>query len=401
MNTQAAPLKDMVVLDLTRFMSGPYATMMLADAGARVIKVEPVDGEETRRLDPVTTDFDGEDISGYFLRLNRRKESVCLDLRSPEGKDTFLQLVEHADVVIENFRPEVMNRLGLGSDVLLEANPRLVYCAISGFGHTEGPYKQWPAFNIVAESIAGVLSQQATDDQPPRIIGPALGDLFAAMHASNGILMALLRRMQTNEGSVVDISMYDSMVSFNEYSIGYASVTGENLTSGGQGFKPNMAPYGLFPASDGWVAIAVGPTHQWLKLCQCMEMPKLAKDIRLHTGSGREQHFHEVIEPAVETWLADQRKDDVAAMLATAGVPAAPVRKTTELFDCEQLAARDMWLDVSGPGGGKWKFPNNPIKMYPEFDVSEAATVAPDESRDNVFRDFGIVSIDGLRTRSG
>ena len=372
--TDQAPLKDIVVLDLTRFMSGPYATMMLADAGADVIKVEPVGGEETRGLSPVLKDADGHEVSGYFLRLNRRKRSVCLDLRSDEGREAFIKLAGGADVVIENYRPGVMDRLGIGSKTLLAKNPRLVICSISGFGQTDTPNREWPAFNLVPEAMAGVLSQIPTPDQAPRAVGPAIGDLFPAMHATTGILMALLRRNATGKGGVVDISMYDSMLSLNEMAVGVASMTGEELIYG-QRVNPNLAPYGYFPAKDGWVCIAVGPNRQWESLCNIMGVPELGKDERLNSGVGRGSNFKELIEPVLFPWLAERSKEDIAKMLAEAGIPAAPVRAASEALKCEQAKARNMIEDVIAPGGSKWKVSGSPIRMDPPVVLDAPTTV--------------------------
>lgn len=373
MNDQS-PLKGIIVLDLTRFMSGPYATMMLADGGADVIKVEPVGGEETRGLNPILKDNGDQEVSGYFLRLNRRKRSVCLDLRSPEGKEAFLKLAQGADVVIENYRPGVMDRLGIGPDTLLEKNPRLVVCSISGFGQSETPNREWPAFNLVPEAMAGVLSQIPTPDQAPRAVGPAIGDLFPAMHATTGILMALMRRNATGKGSVVDIAMYDSMLSLNEMALGVASMTGEELVYG-QRVNPNLAPYGYFPAKDGWVCIAVGPNRQWEALCEIMGVPEMGKDERLNSGVGRGSNFKELIEPVLFPWLAERSKEDIAKQLAKAGIPAAPVRAASEALKCEQAKSRGMIEDVIAPAGTTWKVAASPIRMNPPIELGAPETV--------------------------
>jgi CoA:oxalate CoA-transferase len=196
MSTAPAPLDDIVVLDLTRWLAGPYCTMMLADAGATVIKVEPPEGEINRRLEPVVETDDGELVSAYFLRLNRRKQSITLDLRTDQGRAEFLTLAQSADVVVENFRPGVLDRLGLSPQTLRDANPRLVVCSISGFGNSESDLRDWPSFNLVAESMAGLVRvDQETGD--PQALGPAIGDLAPALHAVSGILLALLRRGAT------------------------------------------------------------------------------------------------------------------------------------------------------------------------------------------------------------
>jgi CoA:oxalate CoA-transferase len=259
------PLEGVVVLDLSRWMSGPYAGMLLADAGAKVIKIEPPKGETTRFLKPMLDDADGTQVSGYYLRLNRRKTSVRLDLKSSEGKKRFIELVRRADVLLENFRPGVMAARGLDYETLRAINPRLVYCSITGFGHTPGPYRDWPAFNQVAESAAGVVHWDPTGTVPTPV-GPAVGDLFPSMHAVSGILMALLRRGITGRGSFVDIAMYDSLVSLNEMAISWAAMTGEDYHHGASA-NLNLAPYGYYPAKDGYVCIGVATDDQWAKLC--------------------------------------------------------------------------------------------------------------------------------------
>lgn len=373
------PLQGIVVLDLTRFMSGPYATMLLADAGADVVKVEPLGGEETRTLHPIMKDDDNEEISGYFLRLNRRKRSVCLDLRSPAGRDAFIELAKGADVVVENYRPGVMEKLGIGADVLMSANPRLIFCAISGFGQTASPNRDWPAFNLVPEAMAGVLSQSPTPGVPPRPVGPALGDLFPSLHAVSGILMALLRRHTTGQGSLVDIAMYDSMLSLNEMALGIASMTGDELLYG-QRVNPNLAPYGYFPTQDGWVCIAVGPNRQWESLCKLMGRPEMGVDERLNSGRGRATHFKELIEPVMLPWLAERGKEAIAAELAAVGVPASPVRNASEALQCEQALRRDMVADVHAPAGKSWKVAGSPVRLSPAFDLPVASTVRPGQN---------------------
>lgn len=386
--TESAPLDGLIVLDLTRFMSGPYATMTLADAGADVIKVEPVHGEETRHLNPILEDADGATVSGYFLRLNRRKRSVCLDLRTEQGRDAFLALARGADVVVENYRPGVMDRLGIGATTLLEQNPRLIFCSISGFGQTDSTHRDWPAFNLVPEAMAGVLSQLPIDGQPPRTAGPAVGDLFPALHAVTGILLALLRRATTGKGSVIDIAMYDSMLSFNEMGVASAAMTGQDFMYGVT-VNPNLAPYGYFPAQDGWVCIAVGPDRQWQSLANVMDVPELGTDDRLATGTGRAKHFKELIEPVLLPWLSTRGKEEIAGVLAAAGIPTAPVRVASEALVCEQAAGRNMIQDVIAPAGATWKIAGNPVRMTPPVELGAPSTVVAGANTVDVLVDIG------------
>lgn len=360
---QAAPLAGIVVLDLSRWMSGPYAGMMLADAGATVIKVEPPAGETTRSLRPALPDEDGTEVSGYFLRMNRRKRSVRIDLKTPGGKERFLDLARRADVLLENFRPGVMSARGLGYAQVSKVNPRLVYCSISGFGHTPGPYRDWPAFNQVAEAIAGVVHWDPTGTVPSPV-GPAVGDLFPSMHAVAGILMALLRRSVTGEGSFVDIAMYDSLVSLNEMAISWAAMTGDEYHHGSSA-NLNLAPYGFYPAKDGYVCIGVATNDQWARLAEVMGRPELADDPRLATGQQRVVHNAELIAPLLLEWLATRGKHEVAQQLAAEGVPSAPVQSGKEVLACGQAQARGMVERVLAPGGGSWPIPGSPISIGP------------------------------------
>lgn len=369
-----APLKGIVVLDLTRWLAGPYCTMMLADAGATVIKVEsPPEGEITRHLEPLIPNEDGEAVSAYFLRLNRRKKSVCLDLRLPEAKEAFMALVRHADVVVENFRPGVMDKLGLGQERVRAANPKIVYCSISGFGGTESPLRSWPSFNLVAESMTGMV-QIDPETGHPKAMGPAIGDLAPSLHALSGILMALLRRTRTGTGSYVDIAMFDSCMSFNELAIGTSRMTGKEFEYGRR-INPNLAPYGLFPVADGHVCIAVASEEQWSRFCGVLDAPALANDSQMQSGEGRAKHFSDRIEPVMLAWLQTRTRAEVAAKLAAAGVPAAPVLRASEALTTEQAIARDMIEEVVAPDGRSWPIPASPIRVSPRAPMPPAITV--------------------------
>ncbi|QBX57241.1 CoA transferase [Nocardioides seonyuensis] len=373
MKTSAPPLQDVVVLDLTRWLAGPYCTMMLADAGATVIKVEPPEGEINRQLFPVIEAGDGETVSAYFLRLNRRKQSVTLDLRHPDDREDFLDLVRGADVVVENFRPGVMDRLDLGYDVLSAANPRLVMCSISGFGNTPSELRDWPAFNLVAEAMAGLV-RVSPETGEPQALGPAIGDLGPALHALSGILMALLRRGVTGEGSYVDVAMLDSCLSLNELAIANAEIADEDFEYGRR-INPNLAPYGLFPAADGHVCIAVASEPQWLGFCQALGLSELAQREDLRDGSGRVTHFTDLIEPPMLTWLAERTREQAAKELAAASVPASPVWTSREALATDQARTRGMAEHVVSPGrGNSWPIPATPIRFEPGYDAGPALT---------------------------
>ncbi len=369
-----APLKGVVVLDLTRWLAGPYCTLQLADAGATVIKIEPPPaGEITRHLEPVLREGGGDPVSAYFLRLNRRKKSVCLDLRLPAAREAFLALARNADIVVENFRPGVMDRLGLGQEAVRAVNPRLIYCSISGFGASESPLRSWPSFNLVAEAMTGLV-QIDQDTGEPRALGPAIGDLAPALHAVAGILMALRRRDRTGSGSHVDIAMFDSCMSINELAIGTACMTGKEFEYGRR-VNPNLAPYGLYPVADGHLCIAVASEEQWQRFCHAIDAPNLAGDPALQSGEGRVMHFHDRIEPIMKTWLKDRTRDEAAAILARAGVPAAPVQRASEVLTSQQAVARNMVEHVIAPDGRSWPIPASPIRLSPREPMPPALTV--------------------------
>ena len=363
MTTAAPPLQDLVVLDLTRWLAGPYCTMMLADAGATVIKVEPPEGEINRQLFPVVETEDGETVSAYFLRLNRRKQSVTLDLRDALGREEFLRLVRSADVVVENFRPGVMRRLGLDWDVLRGVNPRLVMCSISGFGHTPSELRDWPSFNLVAEAMAGLVRVNEESGEP-QALGPAIGDLGRSRNVVAWIRRALLRRTVPGEGRHVDGAMLDSCLSLNELAIANAVIADEDFEYGRR-INPNLAPYGLFPAADGFVCIAVASEPQWLGFCQALGLHDLAERSELRPGSGRVDHFDDLIAPPMLAWLKERTREQAAKELAVARVPAAPVWTSREALQTDQARQRGMAESVVSPGGNRWPIPANPIRFEP------------------------------------
>lgn len=371
--TSVAPLDGTIVLDLTRWLSGPYCTMMLADAGAKVIKVEPPEGETNRRLEPVVREAGKPDVSAYFLRLARRKQSITLDLRSEQGREEFLKLAGTADVVVENFRPGVMDRLGIGHDSLRELNPRLITCSISGFGSAESDMREWPSFNLVAEAMSGIVRTDPSTGEPTAM-GPAIGDLVPSLHALCGILQGLLRRHLTGEGSYIDLAMFDSCLSINELAIATPAIAGEEVVYGRR-VNPNLAPYGLFQAKDGHVCIAVADERQWLRLCAAIGREDLANVPELLTGAGRVESYDAVVLPALTAWLESRTRSSAVRTLAEAGVPASPVWFAEEALNNDQAAQRGMVENVISPDGREWGIPANPIRMTPDFDRGPAKTV--------------------------
>jgi CoA:oxalate CoA-transferase len=354
------PLHGVRVLDLTRFVAGPYCTMLLADQGAEVVKVEPFGGEDTRALD---VKLDG--VSTYFLRFNRSKKSVCVDLKHEAGRGVLEKLVRAADVLVENFRPGVLERLGFGWERLQELNPRLIYASITGFGHSPSPYRDRAAFTPIVEGVAGTVIYR-NEHEPPTITGYPVGDIFPAGLAAGAIGMALYRRSRDGQGARIDMAMYDAMVSMNERAIGMAGMVGRDFLPG-RATDLGSAPSGVFRASDGFLSISVVGDRIWARFCEAIERPDWIADDRLATGPARAQHFHDVIAPGIEAWLAGRTRAEAVERLTAAGVPAAEVARPSEIVDAPQARARDMIVTYQAAENGvSATVVGNPIRFEGE-----------------------------------
>jgi crotonobetainyl-CoA:carnitine CoA-transferase CaiB-like acyl-CoA transferase len=356
--------------------------MILADLGATVVKIEPPGGESTRQMPPQVPDGEEGTVSAYFMGLNRGKRSVAVDLRCEAGRESFRTLVADADVVVENFRAGTMQRLGFSAESLLEVNGNLIYCSITGFGQSPSPYRDWPAFNLVAEAMTGVLSSVPVEGDPAAAVGPPAADLVAGLYAAIGVLAAVRERDRTGAGVVIDLAMYDCMLAYNEAALWLSSATGREMRYR-RGSTRERAPFGYFEAADGWVCIAVGPDQQWQAFCDAIERPDLAHDPALSSREGRAQMFTAVIEPAVNKWLRTRKKEWVATYLTARRIPAAPVRLASEALQSEQTTARHMLRDVYSTGGGRLKTVGSPIVR--EHNSRPARVPAPGEHTDNPF----------------
>ncbi|MFI5387717.1 MAG: CaiB/BaiF CoA transferase family protein [Fimbriimonadales bacterium] len=383
------PLEGVTVLDASHFAAGPYCSMLLADAGARVIKIEPPGrGEPYRSEGPILTSDSGVRQGSYFLRFNRSKESVTLNLNAERGKELFRSLVKAADVLVENFRPDTLDRLGLGYSTLREINPRLVYASISGFGHTDidpSPYWQWPALAVVAEAVSGVMDRIGDAGCPPHWSGVSAGDLYAGGLAVGGVVMALYQRAVNGQGQHVDISMVDCMLSLNERAIFTYETTGEVLDRGG---PEQIAPFGPFRAKDGYVAIGVIGDPIWIRFCNAIGRPELLEDDRLRDGTGRSRHMQGFLGPIIEEWLSHKGKVEASHLLLDANVPAAPVNNAAEAAESEHVIARRMLFDVEYPGFGTFKVVGSPLKM--SGNPTRTVVTAPNlgQHTDTVLREF-------------
>jgi crotonobetainyl-CoA:carnitine CoA-transferase CaiB-like acyl-CoA transferase len=362
-------LSGTIVLDLTRVMSGPYCTLMLADMGARVIKIEhPGRGDDTREWGPP---FVGDE-SVYFLSVNRNKESLSLDFKHPDGRRILEALLERADVLVENFRPGTLLRLGLDYGSLEARFPRLVYASISGYGQT-GPLKDLPGYDAVTQAEGGLMSLTGDPDGPPYRWGLPIADLVAGLFTAQGILLALLARAVTGRGRHVDISMLDSVAGLLTYQAANYLATGHNPPRMGNAHA-SIVPYGTFDTRDGQLMLAVGNDDQWRRFCDVADLSELVADPRFSTNPQRVAH-RDVLWPIVTRALLVRDRDNWTARLRKAGVPCGPVRTIGETLADPQLEARGMIRSLRHPAAGDLRLVANPVKLSDTSPIAD--TPAP------------------------
>lgn len=358
-------LSGVRVLDLGRMLSGPYCTMMLADHGAEVIKVEDVAGDTSRSNGPFRADDDKHEWAGYFVSLNRNKKSIALDLKSEAGKQTLIDLAKTADVLFENFRPGVMERFGLGYEVLAEHNPKLVYAAIRGFGDPrtgESPYNAWPSYDVVAQAMGGLAGITGPAPDNPLKTGPGIGDILSGALTAFGIVAALRHAEATGEGQFVDVAMYDAVLSLCERIIYQHDFDGTVPKQEGNG-HPLLAPFGMFAASDGHVALGIVDDRFWQVLTDIMGQPKLGKDERFNSKIGRSANS-EIVNRIVEGWTLQHSKRELTELLG-GKVPFGPVNDVRDIFADPHVAARSMIATVphADPGVEGWRVAANPVRF--------------------------------------
>lgn len=345
------------VLDLSRILTGPYCTMMLADLGADVVKVEsPDSGDDTRGYGPPF--INGE--STYFMSVNRNKQSITLNLKHPEAQAVLLKLVREADVLLENFRPGTMERLGLGYERLAAENPGLVYCSISGFGQT-GPYKDKPGYDLLAQAMGGVMSVTGVADGPPVKVGLSVADIGAGMFAAYAILAALRVRDQTGRGQQIETSLFDTMLAWHTYQATAYFATGALPRKIGSA-HPSIVPYQALQAADGYVIVAAANDGLFRKFCDVIGQPELKEDPRFRTNKDRVTNRAELI-PILEERLRSDTMRRWSERLDEAGVPAGPIYDLGQTWADPQTAAREMIVEVDHPKAGRVKLPGIPFKL--------------------------------------
>ncbi len=356
-------LSDIRVIDLTQMLAGPYGTMMLADHGADVVKIEPPAGDMTRQAGPYRPDDETKALGGYFQSVDRNKRSVCLDLKQPEGRDAFLAMVAGADAVVENFRAGVMERLGLGYEVLREVNPRIVYGALRGFGDKRtgtSPYVDWPAFDVVAQAMGGIMAITGPDAATPTKVGPGVGDIVPGMLLAFGVLAAVHHARRTGEGQFVDVAMADAILAVCERMVYQHSVQGQ--TPGPEGnHHPFIAPFGMFPAADGFITIAAQQQAFFETLCEALDAPELRADSRFATREARDLNRAALI---VELGARTARFTKADLMGRLGGrIPFGPVMNIAEIEADPHFAAREMIVAVEQPGARPIRVAGVPVKM--------------------------------------
>lgn len=349
-------LDGVKVLDLTRVLAGPFCTMMLADMGAEVIKIEvPKTGDDSRGFGPF---INGE--SSYYMNLNRNKKGITLNLKG-QGKEIFLEMVKKADIVIENYRPGTMEKLGIGYEDLKKINPRIIYGAISGFGHY-GPYKDRAGYDIIGQAMSGLMSTTGWPGGEPTRTGTAMADVLAGLSATIGILAALRYRDVAGIGQKVDIALVDSAVASMEI-INQIYLVEKRLPERIGNRYESVYPYDSFKTKDGNMVIAVGNDKLWQKLCEVMGMPEVAFEPLIDTNWKRVQK-HQDVKSIVEGWTKTKTTEEIVEILLASGIPAAPINNIEQVVSDHHIAdAREMFVEIEHPVAGKMKITGSHIKM--------------------------------------
>jgi CoA:oxalate CoA-transferase len=383
------PFSDILVVDLTRVLAGPYCALLMAELGARVIKVEPPGhGDDSRTIGPHIKTKSGKTKSGYFMSVNRGKESIVLDLKAEGDRKIFEALLARADVLIENYRGGAMDRLGYGWEALKENHPRLIYAAVSGFGHT-GPYSRKPAYDMVAQAMGGLMSLTGHPGSPPTRVGSSMGDLTAGLFATIGIASALYDRSKTGRGQKVDVSMLDCQVAILENAIARYVATGD--VPGPLGSRhPSIAPFAAFACHGGHVVIAVGTDKLFAKLADVLGRPDMARNPRYADNPLRMQHW-EALHADMETALAARTAREWLPLLEAAGIPCGPLNTVADVMADPQVAHRNMIVTANDPDIGPLRMQGNPIKLS-AYDDPKTRAPAPDLDGDRaaILKELGL-----------
>ncbi len=352
----AKPLEGVKVLDLTRVLAGPYCTLILCDLGAEVVKVEiPQSGDDARHYGP----FKNKQ-SLYFLSLNRAKKSITLNLKTEEGKAILKDLVKDFDVLVENFRPGTMEKLGLGYDILEKINPKLIYAACSGFGHT-GPDSKKPSYDLLAQARGGIMSITGWPDSLPTRVGISIGDITAGLFTAIGISSALYQREKTGKGQMIDVAMLDCQVAILENALARFQVEGRSPTPIGNR-HPTVSPFQVFMAKDDYFVLPIGNDKLWMKFCNAIGKEEWIKDSKFATNKARNNNL-EILIPLLEELFLTKKASEWIELIEEGGIPCGPINTIEKVMNDKQVHARNMIVEVEDEKAGTIKIAGNPIKM--------------------------------------
>lgn len=354
----AGPLQDVVVLDLTRVVAGPYCTSYLADMGAQVIKVEnPGDGgDHSRDSAPMVNG-----VSAWYAALNRGKKTITLNLKAPKGREIFLELVKKADIVTENFRPGVMEKLGLSYETLKAVNPRIILASVSGYG-SYGPYTQRPGYDVIAQGMGGIMSVTGFEDGPPTKVGTTLGDITAGMNLTIGILAALHSARTTGVGQRLEVALVDSVFALNAHEYISYTITGNVPTRKGNHYNI-WCPYGTYKAKDGYYQLGVGTDKHFRLLCQVMGQPELASLPCYATHADRMAN-KDSLNKTIDDWAGNRTVNEVVSLLNEVGIPSSGVYDFADISNDPHFTQRDMIKHMDHPRIGKLTYVNSPVRFF-------------------------------------
>lgn len=357
-------LEGVRVLGIEQQVAAPYCTMMLSDQGAEVIKIERTGkGDSAREMAPIMKNGD-KTTSGYFMRFNRNKKSVTVDFSKPEGIEILKGLIAKSDIIVENFKPGMMDKFGLDYETVKAINPKAVYVAISGFGRSKkkvGPFAKRTAYDIVAQAMGGLMHLAGQAGGPPTWLGVAIGDVGTGIFAAYAALLGYIKMLKTGKGDFIDVSMYDCMIALAERAHNVYAFTGKVLR---RGPDPLICPWGPFEAKDGYVALIVPTQSMWVKFCKAMHREDLIND-QLDSGPKRAAKI-DMLMPIIKNWMSDKTKNEVCDILMAQGLPCGPVQDSKDVFNCPHVKAREMFIQVPDPVMGKVTMVGSPFKLNDE-----------------------------------
>lgn len=351
-------LEGIKVIDLTSALNGPFCTMILADYGAEVLKIEPVNGEQCRTWGPLDEES-GE--SGFFCYVNRNKKGATLNLKSEKGKELFFKLVKDADVLVENYKGGVTERLGIDYETVKKINPTIIYASGSGFGQY-GPLKTRPCYDVVAQAMGGMAELTGFPDSIPTKVGPSIADHVAGIYLAVGVLTALVHRERTGEGQQVDVAMLDTIFSLLENSLVKYTMGGYIPTRNGN-IDPSISPFDLFECKDGFIAIGVGNDRLFDTFCHTIGHTELLEDPRYATNDLRCQNYQPDLQNVIRDWSKDYTKGEIEKIMDEAGIPCGPVLNVKEAIEHPQIQARDMMVHCEHPTAGDLYFQGCVMKL--------------------------------------